>query len=133
MSIFKNEKVISLQDWDKLVEETYGKTYSFQQQDGCKERQRVHITVPAGEIEDDYPDSIPEVVNGEKMGVNFAAWLARDPKQGLKNEDVGDRDDSFAIELFWKRNFYPDVDMIINDLHEKGLLDAGEYVIDIDW
>ena len=34
----KNVKMVEVSDWDKLVEETYGKIYSFQQQDGCKAR-----------------------------------------------------------------------------------------------
>ena len=35
--------------------------------------------------------------------------------------------------MFWERNFYPHVEMVMNDLHAKGLVEAGEYVIDIDW
>jgi len=35
--------------------------------------------------------------------------------------------------MWWERNFYPDVEMIANDLHKRGILEAGEYVIDIDW
>ena len=41
--------------------------------------------------------------------------------------------DSWLIDLWWKRNFYPDIEMVANDLHAKGLLEAGEYAIDIDW
>ena len=40
----RTEQVISVHDWDDLVVQTYGRPYCFQQQDGCKERQRVHIT-----------------------------------------------------------------------------------------
>lgn len=35
--------------------------------------------------------------------------------------------------MWWVRNFYPDVNMVANDLYEKGLLEAGEYLINIDW
>lgn len=126
----KTEQVIDLQDWDDLVVETYGRPYSFQQQDGCKERQRVRITIP-DQAYDFENDSIPEEVNGNEMGVSFAAWLARDPEQKLDTEDEWDREN--GLDLFWERNFYPDVQMIANDLHAKGLIPAGEYVIDIDW
>jgi hypothetical protein len=34
----KSINIIEVQDWDALVEETYGKPYSFQQQDDCKPR-----------------------------------------------------------------------------------------------
>lgn len=32
---YKNVRVISVQDWDDLVEKTYGRPYNLQQQDGC--------------------------------------------------------------------------------------------------
>jgi len=49
---FKNIKTIDVSDWDELVQKTYGRTYSFQQQDGCKERQTVRISVPVKNPED---------------------------------------------------------------------------------
>jgi hypothetical protein len=123
------EQVISVQDFDQLVKTTYNRPYSFQQQDDCKPRQRVGISVP-DYVEDYENDTVPEVVNHPHMGVSFAAWLARDPKQKLSNPD--DQAD-YCTEIWWERNFYPNVTMVVNDLHEKGLLDAGEYFIDIDW
>ena len=41
-----NKKFIEVQDWDNLVSETYGKIYSFQQQDDCKSRGIEDISVP---------------------------------------------------------------------------------------
>jgi len=46
MSIVKNVKMIDVWDWDKLVEETYGRTYCFQQQDDCRGRGIFDITIP---------------------------------------------------------------------------------------
>lgn len=124
---FSKKNVIDLSDWDNLVIATYNKPYSFQQQYGCQERGLVYFSVPDGA--DDYEnDAIPEEVNGEEMGVSFAAWLARDPK-----EWNGDPADSRFVELFWQRNFYPDFRMIANDLHAKGLIPEGEYAIRIYW
>lgn len=123
----RTEHVIAVQDWDKLVVETYGRPYNLQQQDGCKGRGDEYITVP-GEPYDYENDTVPEVVNGEEMGVSFAAWLARDPYQQLSKRDC-----YFSLPLWWERNFYPDVQMIANDLHAKGLLPAGNYTIRIDW
>jgi len=68
-------------------------------------------------------------VNDPKMGVSFKAWLARDPKQKLNADSHTD----YGVGLWWYRNFYPNVEMIINDLHARGLIKAGEYSIDIDW
>lgn len=124
----RTEKVIDVSEWDALVKKTYGRPYSFQQQDGCRNRGVFRFSVPAAsEIDDLMPTSVPEVVNGEEMGVSFAAWLNRDPKAPIENE----RD--YALELWWDRNFYPDIQMVANDLHAKGLLEAGDYTIDIDW
>ena len=127
----KTIQSISVQDWDDFVEKTYGRIYSLQQQDGCKERGVEYITVPCDGAYDYENDSIPEEVNGDEMGVSFAAWLARDPKQPLDSNDEWDR--NRGIDLFWCRNFYPSIDMLANDLHVKGLLPAGEYQIVIDW
>lgn len=125
----RNVKMIEVSDWDDLVTKTYGRVYSFQQQDDCKARGTHELTVPASA--DDYEnDTVPEKVNDPEMGVSFAAWLARDPEQLLSDPDS---QNSWSVAMWWERNFYPDVQMIANDLHAKGLLDAGEYVINIDW
>lgn len=123
----QSKSVISVQDWDDLVTQTYGKPYSFQQQNDCQDRGMFDITIPSRG--DDYPnDSVPEVINGEKMGVSFQAWLARDP-----NEWNGNEEDKNFLSLFWDRNFYPDIQTLANDLHSKGLIPVGDYVIEIDW
>lgn len=124
---FKTKQVIEVSDWDDLVTKTYGRPYSFQQQDGCQSRGTCDITVPDGAC--DYEnDTVPEEINGEDMGVSFAAWLARDT-----GEWNGDPDDAGSLDLFWERNFYPELQMVANDLHSKGLLPEGDYTIDIDW
>jgi hypothetical protein len=125
---FRTRNVIEVYDWDKLVIETYGKPYSFQQQEGCKERGTFDFTVPDDETYDEeYNDSIPEEVNGNIMGVKFQVWLDRDPTY------MGSFTHSFENDLFWARNFYPDPYTLINDLYKRGLIEAGEYTIDIDW
>lgn len=119
--------MIDVDALDSLVIKTYNKPYNFQQQDGCKDRQLVSITVP-DKADDFENDTIPEVVNGSELGVSFAAWLARDPK-----EWQGSTSDANYVDMFWERNFYPDLQMLANDLHTKGLWPAGEYMINIDW
>ena len=123
----RTETVIEVADWDSLVKETYGRPYNFQQQDGCKHRGVFRLRIPA-EAEDYEAQSVPEVVNGYEMGVSFRAWLARDPEL-----PIGDEKTSYSRELWWERNFYPDVQMVANDLHTKGLVETGEYTINIDW
>jgi len=127
----RTEKVIEVSEWNKLVRDTYKRPYSFQQQDGCRSRGVFRFSVPeASEIDDEMPDTVPEIINHKEMGVNFASWLKRDPTQKLPNPDD---QASYCLEMWWHRNFYPDIQMVANDLHAKGLLEAGDYTIDIDW
>ena len=123
----RTEKVIDVADWDVLVKQAYGRPYSFQQQNGCQSRGTFRFSVPA-EAEDFEVDLVPEEVNHGDMGVRFAAWLKRDPKTPLPNERTDD-----SLRLWWERNFYPDIQMVANDLHARGWLEAGDYTIDIDW
>ena len=124
----KTVKMIDVNDWDDFVQKTYGRPYNYQQQNGCQNRGTFNLTVPSEEANDYENDAVPEIVNGPEMGVSFAAWLKRDPKQPL-NDDK----ETVYINLWWTRNFYPDIEVVANDLHAKGLLEAGEYVINIDW
>ena len=128
-------KIVQVQDWDNLVKETYGRAYSFQQQDGCKDRGTHELIVDDSSFEDPYEnDTVLEALNYVEMGVSFKAWLARDPEQPLSgDEDHPARDSQWAIDMWWERNFYPDVDMVASDLHRRGLLPAGDYMIIIDW
>lgn len=124
----QNVKMIALDEWDNLVEQTYGRPYAFQQQDGCKDRGVYHLTVPSKYPEDFDRDIVPEIVNHNKKGVSFKAWLARDPKQSLPEQEFG-----FQLLLWWQRNFYPNIEMIANDLLARGLIESGDYCIEIDW
>lgn len=125
--------IIEESEWSRFVSEVYGRPYDFQQQDECRARGVFSLTVPSPswtpEDEEDMNDEIPEEVNGEIMGVKFAAWLARDPKQPLKDKP----DDKSGLQLWWARNFYPAPETVAKDLFDKGLLPAGEYLIHIDW
>ena len=94
-------------------------------------------------------DKIPEIINDEhNMGIKFNVWLNRDPKDPLNPSDSelkscnyyydsSDRkkwcEDIGHINLFWERNFYPCLQSVANDLHKKGLIEAGDYSIEIDW
>lgn len=120
--------MIDCAEWNSLVTETYQRPYDIQQQEGCMARGTLSFSVPNHSGEPYENDTIPEEINGSKMGVNFAAWLKRDP-----TAPVGDRLKPREIEIFWHRNFYPYYEVIANDLFAKGKLAAGEYVIDIDW
>ena len=113
--------------WSNFVSTVYGRPYRLQQQEGCMERGSIVLTV-SDDAFDFENASIPEEINGEAMGVSFEAWLQRDP-----NKPVGGHNNKWKIRMFWERNFYPDLQMVANDLHMKGLIEPGEYLIRIDW
>ena len=129
MSLVKSVNLISVSDWDDLVSKTYERPYNFQQQEGCRDRGIFNLTIPSDYTQsDDENDEIPEVINGTTRGVKFEKWLERDPKQ-----QVGDETEEVYIRMFWERNFYPDIYTVANDLHKKGLIETGDYLIHIDW
>lgn len=120
--------MVDVGDWDFLVQKTYGRTYSFQQQDGCKSRGVATFQVPIKNTWDYENSEIPEDVNGDEMGVSFKSWIERNPSQPIKDQKY-----EYQLDLFWQRNFYPSLEMVAQDLYEKGLIPAGEYTINIDW
>ena len=121
MSIFRNVNLISVQDWDELVTRVYGKPYKFQQQDGIRGRGVYWQECPVNNPED-YKNDIEDIdlnLSGFKEGVSFKSWLETP-------------ESDFRV-LRWYRDKYPCIDMIINDLHEKGFIPEGDFGIEIDW
>ena len=102
---------------DKLVKDTYGKPYCFQQQDDCKPRGTYEFSLPIEYPEDYCRDEVN--LAKDEMGVSFSSWLATPPE-------------SFR-EIEWERNFYPDAEILLQDMHLKGVLPEGDYLIRIDW
>ena len=113
--------MISDSEWDEFVKSVYGKPYCFQQQDGCKERGVFEFSVPGSTW--DYENNSIESSDSDndEMGVSFQAWI-----------DTNHLEMPWC-EMYWERNFYPDVSMIINDLYKKGYIEEGDYCISIDW
>lgn len=121
------KQYIEEQDFSSFVSSTYGRPYRFQQQEGCQDRGLAYVSVPSEGFDFDN-DSIPE--DGSEMGVSFKAWLERDPKAPVGK---GSDQPEYIKELFWYRNFYPHIDMILNDLYDRDLIGEGDYTIVIDW
>ena len=133
---YRTEKVVQVQDWDRLVEKTYNKPYSFQQQDGCQSRGVVRLNIPDDSNDEEMNDEIPFEINGEEMGVKFKVWLDTTIEEvNEKFEKAKGKKESYPGQnsLFWERNFYPELQTVANDLHSKGLVEAGSYTINIDW
>ena len=134
MMEYETVKLIEEIEWSNFVSETYGKIYRFQQQDGFRNNGSYYrLNVPNYDTDEYmYHEEIPEIVNGDIIGAKFENWLERDPKQHLKARKLI-RDEQWAIDLWWERNFYPCIETVANDLHSKGLLESGTYIIAINW
>lgn len=117
-------KMINEIDWSKFVSETYGRPYDFQQQDGCRSRGVFWLNVENLTLEDD-----------DEEYVHFQEWLKRDPNEPVEGEKEKDSDyiRDLTRELWWFREFYPSIEIVAIDLIKKGLLEEGEYMINIDW
>jgi len=119
------------------VSEVYSRPYCLQQQDGCLSRQLMYITVPMEDEEEDLDihESIVELLSGSDtdMCVTLDAWLKRDPKLPPALEFQRAQYSDYTAVLWYHRNFYPPLYQVVNDLHKKGLLEVGEYIINIDW
>jgi len=124
----QNIKTIEVSDWDNLVRETYGRDYNFQQQNNARNYGNYKLTIPPNYTNNDEMNTeIPEIINGNIIGVKFKSWLKRDPKQAITNQKY-----EWELNYFWERSFYPCVYEVANDLYKKGLIKAGEYKINID-
>lgn len=122
--------IFDLYEWNSLVSGTYNRVYDFQQQDNCKGKGLEYFSVP-GEDNDYDNESVLEIVNGPEMGVKFSSWLARDTAQLLEASNSMSPD--LELDLWWRRNFYPSLQSIANDLYKKGILSEGDYAININW
>lgn len=111
------EKVTLIQDsdFDKLVKETYGRPYCFQQQNGCRDRGAYDFILPINDPCDE-------------GSVTFEEWLKADPNKKLNNQKY-----DWELETHWQRDFYPDLEMVVQDLYKKSILEAGKYIINVDW
>ncbi|MEU7631747.1 hypothetical protein AB0C34_17415 [Nocardia sp. NPDC049220] len=97
-------------DFSRFISQVYGRPYQLQQQREClSQNSLVEFTVPAEE--------------SECSGPSLAQWQATPPPtRGDSREQVR-----------WKREFFPQLEDVVNDLHTRGLLPAGEYALDVSW
>jgi hypothetical protein len=125
---FETTRYVRVDDFNRLVVETYGRPYILEQRDGCEPKFLFFAIIPSDGDEFDYPnESIPEKIDCEEEGVSFEAWLKRDPKQWK-----GPRREKKFLKKFWEEKFFPDAQMLFNDLNAKGLIESGNYIIDLD-
>ena len=126
---YETMRYVQVSDLDNFIKETYKRPYSFQQQRGCQARGTQNVKVPIEGLEDcDEGYNVEDVLENPWDGVSLKDWLERDPKEKIK-----DSDNDGTLERFWERNFFPDIEILFDDLFKKGLIEEGEYVINIDW
>lgn|SRR5574343_400590 len=117
----KPKHVINSDVWDKYVTKIYKRPYSISDQFEFKNV--LEFKVPNRAI--DFANEIVEEDESTKeTGVNFKSWISRDPSQPISGDPR-----PFVTKLWWFRSFYPEIDVLANDLYKKGQLERGEYVI----
>ena len=120
----KAVQIVQHYDWDEFVEEVYAKTYKFKKQPDKLFTRMQFITVPLAEVEEYKNTKIPFEPFPLQFGVSFETWKNSTPEETLQHFKFDWDDDDF-----WECGFFPHIQMIAHDLHAKGLLEAGEYVI----
>lgn len=132
---FEIRKVVEEGCWNFFIENTFNKgpyTYNFQQQDGCRERGPYLVEVPPSE-EDllDGPELLNEEisyeVNGEMYGVSLETWL-----NTSKVDTASKLEKDYLNDLYWCRHFYPRINELVNHLYKLGLIEEGDFYIEID-
>lgn len=117
-------QIIDIRDFDNLVEETYGRPYSLQQQNFMGQ-------------ETYYDFEVPESWDGwdfdgfEGYPVPFKEWCEADPEIDPKTGRPWSP--SYEKRLHWEREFYPDFEELMHDLNLRGELDPGKYSIHVWW
>ena len=117
----KIKHVISSAAWNKQVSKIYGRPYSIEDQ--FEFNRVLEFKVPNRSF-DFANETVEENEDTKETGVNFKSWITRDPDQ-----KIGSDPRAFVTTLWWYRAFYPDIEVLANDLFKKGLLERGEYVI----
>lgn len=126
---YEDVKLTDCCDWDNLIQEVYSRPYCLQQQNGGQERGIIRLTVPNNNWYK-YTDKVTEDAGTKEMGVSLYRWLMRDPTKPLSGRS-GDK--QWKIDMWYDCHFYPHVQELANDLHKIGCLDAGNYIIHINW
>lgn len=104
--------------FSKLVSEVYGRPYNFQQQGDMMGQESLKLfTVPTKYVEDHW------------QAVSMKQWLEATPPGPASAPGI----ENFREQLRWRREFYPRLEEVVNDLHQRGLIDAGEYALHIWW
>lgn len=103
-------KLIWESDFSKLVSETYGRPYQFQQQGDMMGQDTI------------YKFSIPDATwhpTPEDAAKDIQEWI-NDPRE-------------FKYEFEAERECYPPIESVIVDLHERGIIDPGDYALHVWW
>lgn len=108
-------KIIDEDEFSQLVRDTYQRPYQLQQH-GFDSGEPMRIGTY---LEIDVPGT-DTWLPGEH---SLEEWLEREV------ENPGDK----IAEIEWEREFTPDLQQLVNDLHAQGLLEAGEYLIKVEW
>lgn len=102
--------LIDESEFSALVTKIYGRPYRFQQQGDMKCQDTIETF------------SVPSEEYGGWTGPSLTEWQIAPPPDG-----------DFKEELRWHRDFYPELEVVVNDLYARGLIAAGDYALHVWW
>ena len=110
----KEVKLIWEHELNELITATYGRPYNYGRWQEMGQDTMTQVTVPeeADEPWEGGPPSLEE-------------WLAGEPPATLT--------DAWRIEQWWQTEYCPELQVVVNDLHARGLMPAGDYVMHVWW
>ena len=100
---YKTVKLVWESDLQDLILDTYGRRTEWAAEQEMSQNETRNFTVPSNRYVDE--DSL-----------TVAQWLAGE-----------------TTELYGYTLVEPEMQLILNDLHARGLVEAGEYVVEVWW
>lgn len=132
--------MVDVTDWDGLVMKVYGRHYSLQQQNECyPQGTRIPVEIdPDNDPGDEYAGrTVPFIVNGDEMGVDFEIWKSTDPASIVVidryTREPVEKQYNSDVTLIYARNFYPSVDKLAYELYKLGHITETDFEIDCSW
>lgn len=153
-------KQINESEFSELVRKTYNRPYRLQQTDGCYSRGSFTLTISSNGCEA-YPTTAMSNGGDGESPVSFQEWIQRDRNEpipisekdieayeALKNSSISNKSfydpnnesnkksrevGGLLNTLWWEREFYPDLNELLDDMLSRGLIEEGEYEMEIDW
>lgn len=115
----KTVTLIDEGEFSRLVSKTYQRPYSFQQQGSMMGQDTIwEFSLPLRYEPDD------EYGYNDWEGPSLLEWCTT---------PIGEFDSEWKAKLHWHREYYPEFEAVIDDMHKRGLIPDGDYALHVQW